>query len=115
MEPAQVERQLAHYAAFLRALALNVDVDDEAAGDGRLLTVRIARADGVLIGGDRAYLPGGTHDPIALRAFEAAAAQIDARLARAMAIYAAIDGARVPRGPYRDELNVAIWNAERVR
>lgn len=115
MEPAEVEQQLERYAAFLRALALDVRISEVSAGDGRLLAVQLVRADGVLIGGDCGYLPTGAHDPVAPRVFEAAAAQIDARLARAMAKYAAIDGARLPRGAYRDQLNVAIWGAERVR
>jgi hypothetical protein len=114
MEPKEVQQQLEHYAAFLRALALDVHISDEPAGDGRLLSVQIARADGVLIGRDRAYMPMGSHDPIAPRVFEAAARQVDERLARAMAMYALIDGVRSPRGAYRDELNVAIWSAARV-
>jgi hypothetical protein len=114
MEPTEVEERLRHYASFLHGLSLDVQVSDEAAGDGRLLAVRIVRGDGVLIGSDRGYLPTGTHDPVALRILEAATAQIDARLARAMAMFAAIGGTRAPRGAYRDELNVAIWSAERV-
>jgi hypothetical protein len=114
MEPTEVEERLRHYASFLHGLSLDVQVSDEAAGDGRLLAVRIVRGDGVLIGSDRGYLPAGSHDPIALRVFEAAAAQVDVRLARAMAMFAAIGGARAPRGAFRDELNVAIWSAAKV-
>ncbi|MBC8075156.1 MAG: hypothetical protein H7Y32_03695, partial [Chloroflexales bacterium] len=52
MEPAEVEQQLERYAAFLRALALDVRISADPTGAGGLLAVQLVRADGVLIGGD---------------------------------------------------------------